>query len=158
MSWLIGDSVSNSNAHLTSYNNEKYYSEDSWRLTKNMALIAPSNQKYQTERDIDSFLVTDEDFGFDKKYNGFAIKTSGEPKHLEVDSEDIYDTESYNEITPKTFTKVFTSYYKSYSKNEYWELLKDYNTKSKEYVYNAFASSTIFLNLQEGEIIEYTIK
>lgn len=157
MSWLISDSVSNSNAHLTSYDNENYYSEDSWRLTKNMALIEPKNQKYQTERDIDSFLVTDEDFGFDKKYSGFAIKTSGEPKHLEVDSEDIYDTESYNEITPKTFTKVFTSYYKSYSKNEYWELLKDYNTESKEYVYNAFASSTIFLDLQEGEIIEYTI-
>lgn len=156
MSWLIGDSVSNSNAHLTSYNNEKYYSEDSWRLTKNMALIAPSNQKYQTERDIDSFLVTDEDFGFDKKYNGFAIKTSGEPKHLGVDGEDIYDTESYNEITPKTFTKVFNSYYKSYSKKETWELLSYYYTGSKEYTYNAIARSKICLSLDSDEKIEYS--
>lgn len=156
MSWLIGDSVSNSNAHLTSYDNEKYYSEDSWRLTKNMALIAPSNQKYQTERDIDSFLVTDEDFGFDKKYNGFAIKTSGEPKHLEVDSEDIYDTESYNEITPKTFTKVFNSYYKSYSKKETWVLLSDYGPGSKEYTYNAIARSKICLSLNSDEKIEYS--
>lgn len=157
MSWLIDDSVSNSNAHLTSYDSEKYYSEDSWRLTKNMALIEPAKQKYQTERDIDCFLVTDEDFGFDKKYNGFAIKTSGELKHLEVDGDDIYDTESYNVITPKTFTKTFNSYYKSYCKKEYWELLNNYGTVSKEYVYNAFANSTIFLELPEGERIEYTI-
>jgi hypothetical protein len=156
MSWLIDDSVNNSNAHLTSYDSEKYYSEDSWRLTKNMALIAPSNQKYQTERDIDSFLVTDEDFGFDKKYNGFAIKTSDKTKHLEVDGEDIYDTESYNEITSKTFTKIFSSYYKSYSKKETWELLSDYYTGLKEYTYNAIARSKICLYLDGDEKIEYS--
>lgn len=117
MSWLIDDNVSGSVAHLDSYDSEKYYNEDSWRLTKNMAFVAPSNQKYQTAKDLDSFLVTDEDFGFSKKFNGFTFKTSDEMPTLSQAGNET-DIEKAEEpcktIVEKTFTKTVKSYIELY--------------------------------------------
>lgn len=117
MSWLINDNVSSSVAHLDSYDSEKYYNEDSWRLTKNMAFVAPSNQKYQTVKDLDSFLVTDEDFGFSKKFNGFTFKTSDEMPTLSQTGNET-DIEKAEEpcktIVEKTFTKTVKSYIELY--------------------------------------------
>lgn len=120
MSWLISDDSGSSTAHLNSFDSEKYYSKDSWRLTKNIAFVPPESQKFQTERDLDGFLVTDKDFGFDKKYNGFAIKTSYKPESKTVEGEDLYDSESYNVKTPTTFTKTFTTSVSGLMKQEEW--------------------------------------
>lgn len=140
MSWLIDDNVSGSVAHLDSYDSEKYYNEDSWRLTKNMAFIAPSNQKYQTAKDLDSFLVTDEDFGFSKKFNGFTFKTSDEmPTLSQAQGSLPIGTESYKSISSATFLKDFTATQKLYKKEEI-EYVSDITTFTSEEKYISFTA------------------
>lgn len=154
MSWLIDDNVSGSVAHLDSYDSEKYYNEDSWRLTKNMAFIAPSNQKYQTVKDLDSFLVTDEDFGFSKKFNGFTFKTSDE---MPTFSQEQYSlptgTESYKSISgPVTFSKDFTATQKLYKKEEieYVSDVTTFTSEEKHISFTAYCSGTITANVDDN--------
>lgn len=153
MSWLIDDNVSGSVAHLDSYDNKKYYNEDSWRLTKNMAFIAPSNQKYQTVKDLDSFLVTDEDFGFSKKFNGFTFKTSDEMPTLSQTQGSLpTGTESYKSISSTTFSKDFTATQKLYKKEEI-EFVSDvvtFTSEEKHISFTAYCSGTITANVNDN--------
>ena len=105
MSWLISDSA-NSTGHLSTYDGNLYYNQDSWRLCKNMMQIGPASQKWQQSFDLDSFYSTDKDFGFNKKFNGFILKTSADMPSLSQAQGSLPDEqESYKNISIATFSK-----------------------------------------------------
>lgn len=105
MSWLISDSSSaNNTGHLSTYDGNLYYNQDSWRLCKNMMWVAPASQKWQQSFDLDSFYSTDKDFGFNKKFNGFTFNTSAEMPSLSQEQGSLpNEQESYKSISSATF-------------------------------------------------------
>ena len=104
MSWLISDSSNaNSTGHLSTYDGNLYYNQDSWRLCKNIMWIGPESQKWQQSFDLDSFYSTDKDFGFNKKFNGFTFNTSAEMLSLSQAQGSLPDEqESYKNISSAT--------------------------------------------------------
>lgn len=104
MSWLISDSSNaNSTGHLSTYDGNLYYNQDSWRLCKNIMWIGPESQKWQQSFDLDSFYSTDKDFGFNKKFNGFTFNTSADMPSLSQAQGSLPDEqESYKNISSAT--------------------------------------------------------
>ena len=104
MSWLISDSSSaNNTGHLSTYDGNLYYNQNSWRLCKNMMWVDPTNQKWQQSFDLDRFYSTDKDFGFNKKFNGFTFNTSAEMPSLSQAQGSLPDEqESYKNISSAT--------------------------------------------------------
>ena len=112
MSWLVSDSANyNDTGHLSTYDGNLYYNQDSWRLCKNMMWVDPTVQKWQQSFDLDSFYSTDKDFGFNKKFNGFTFNTSAEMPSISQDQGSLpNEQESYKNISGEvTFSKDFTS-------------------------------------------------
>ena len=107
MSWLISDSANaNSIGHLSTYDGNLYYNQDSWRLCKNIMWVDPTNKKWQQSIDIDSFYSTDKDFGFNKKFNGFTFNTSAEMPSLSQRKCPLpNEQESYKNISFPSYSK-----------------------------------------------------
>lgn len=107
MSWLISDSANaNDTGHLSTYDGNLYYNQDSWRLCKNMMWVGPVYQKWQQSFDLDGYFSTDRDFGFDKKFNGFILKTSDDMPSLSQAQGSLPDEqESYKNISSAAFSK-----------------------------------------------------
>lgn len=121
MSWLISDDINaNSTGHLSTYDGNLYYNQDSWRLCKNMVWVGPASQKWQQSIDLDGYFSTDEDFGFDKKFNGFILKTSADMPSLSQAQGSLPDNiEFYKSISgPVTLSKDFTATQRLYKKVE----------------------------------------
>lgn len=120
MSWLISDSTNaNSTGHLSTYDGNLYYNQDSWRLCKNMMWIGPASQKWQQSIDLDGYFSTDRDFGFDKKFNGFILKTSDSmPSLSQAQGSLPTNTESFKDITNKTLSETVESYVKLYHRTK----------------------------------------
>lgn len=145
MSWLISDSANaNSTGHLSTYDGNLYYNQDSWRLCKNMVWVGPSSQKWQQSFDLDGYFSTDKDFGFDKKFNGFTLKTSADMPSLSQAQGSLPDNvESYKSISGvTTFSKDFTATQKLYKKVEYTGVTT-YTSSSKHITFTAYCSGTI---------------
>lgn len=123
MSWLISDSSNaNSTGHLSTYDGNLYYNQNSWRLCKNIMWVGPESQKWQQSFDLDSFYSTDKDFGFNKKFNGFTFNTSAEMPSLSQTQGSLPDEqESYKSISSATF----------YSKEEAIATQKFYKSVAK---------------------------
>ena len=104
MSWLVPDNASaNNTGHLSTYDGNLYYNQDSWRLCKNMMWVDPTVQKWQQSFDLDSFYSTDKDFGFNKKFNGFTFNTSAEMPSISQDQGSLpNEQESYKSISSAT--------------------------------------------------------
>ena len=104
MSWLVPDNASaNNTGHLSTYDGNLYYNQNSWRLCKNMMWVDPTNQKWQQSFDLDRFYSTDKDFGFNKKFNGFTFNTSAEMPSLSQAQGSLPDEqESYKNISSAT--------------------------------------------------------
>lgn len=122
MSWLISDDTNaNSTGHLSTYDGNLYYNQDSWRLCKNMMWIGPTSQKWQQSFDLDGLYSTDKDFGFNKKFNGFTFNTSAEMPSLSQEQGSLPDEqESYKSISDtSTLSKDFTATQTLYKKIEY---------------------------------------
>ena len=104
MSWLVPDNASaNNTGHLSTYDSNLYYNQDSWRLCKNMMWVDPTVQKWQQSFDLDSFYSTDKDFGFNKKFNGFTFNTSAEMPSISQDQGSLpNEQESYKSISSAT--------------------------------------------------------
>lgn len=104
MSWLVPDNASaNNTGHLSTYDSNLYYNQDSWRLCRNIMWIDPTNQKWQQSFDLDSFYSTDKDFGFNKKFNGFTFNTSAEMPSISQDQGSLpNEQESYKSISSAT--------------------------------------------------------
>ena len=93
MSWLISDDVNTNNmANLGTFDSNKYFDKNGWRLTKNIALVESASQKWQQSYNLDGLLMTDEDFGFERKYNGFGFRTSQELPEVSISAEDVTKT------------------------------------------------------------------
>ena len=106
MSWLISDSENfNDTGHLSTYDGNLYYNQDSWRLCKNIMWVGPESQKWQQSFDLDRLYSTDKDFGFNKKFNGFTFNTSDEMPSLSQEQGSLPDEqESYKNISSVTFS------------------------------------------------------
>ena len=124
MSWLVPDNASaNNTGHLSTYDGNLYYNQNSWRLCKNMMWVDPTNQKWQQSFDLDRFYSTDKDFGFNKKFNGFTFNTSAEMPSLSQAQGSLPDEqESYKNISSATlYSKeddtATQKFYKSVEKN-----------------------------------------
>ena len=130
MSWLISDSANiNSTGHLSTYDGNLYYNQNSWRLCKNIMWVGPENQKWQQSFDLDSFYSTDKDFGFNKKFNGFTFNTSADMPSLSQAQGSLPDEqESYKNISNATL----------YSKEE------------------AIATQKFYKSVENGHISYYT--
>lgn len=143
MSWLVPDNASyNDTGHFSTYSDDLYYNEDSWRLAKNICWISIPNQKWQQSLDLDSFYSTDLDFGFSKKFNGFTFKTSDEmPTFSQAGNEiAIAQAESCKKLVEKTFTKTV---------QPYTELYRSTNTFRK-FLYEVEDGSLTFSPSQNG--------
>ena len=130
MSWLVPDNASaNNTGHLSTYDGNLYYNQNSWRLCKNMMWVDPTNQKWQQSFDLDRFYSTDKDFGFNKKFNGFTFNTSAEMPSLSQAQGSLPDEqESYKSISSATL----------YSKEE------------------AIATQKFYKSVENGHISYYT--
>ena len=130
MSWLVPDNASaNNTGHLSTYDGNLYYNQNSWRLCKNMMWVDPTNQKWQQSFDLDRFYSTDKDFGFNKKFNGFTFNTSAEMPSLSQAQGSLPDEqESYKNISSATL----------YSKEE------------------AIATQKFYKSVENGHISYYT--
>ena len=131
MSWLVSDSANyNDTGHLSTYDGNLYYNQDSWRLCKNMMWVDPTVQKWQQSFDLDSFYSTDKDFGFNKKFNGFTFNTSAEMPSISQDQGSLpNEQESYKSISSATL----------YSKEE------------------AIATHRFYKSVENGHISYYTL-
>lgn len=120
MSWLISDGTNaNSTGHLSTYDGNLYYNQDSWRLCKNMMWVGPASQKWQQSIDLDGYFSTDRDFGFDKKFNGFILKTSDSmPSLSQAQGSLPNDAEPYKSISSTTHKKDFVGTQDFYVSNE----------------------------------------
>lgn len=152
MSWLISDDTNaNSTGHLSTYDGNLYYNQDSWRLCKNMMWIGPASQKWQQSFDLDSFYSTDKDFGFNKKFNGFTFNTSADmPSISQAQGSLPNDIESYKNISDAvTFSKDFTATQTLYKKVEY-AAIKTYTSSDKHISFTANCSGTITAEVNDG--------
>lgn len=148
MSWLISDDTNvNSTGHLSTYDGNLYYNQDSWRLCKNMMWVGPASQKWQQSFDLDGYFSTDRDFGFDKKFNGFILKTSDSMPSLSQAQGSLPDNiESYKSISDAVvFSKNFLASQQFYKKVEYAAnaAIKTYTSSDKYISFTANCSGTI---------------
>lgn len=145
MSWLISDDTNaNSTGHLSTYDGNLFYNQDSWRLCKNIVWVGPASQKWQQSIDLDGYFSTDKDFGFDKKFNGFVLKTSDSMPSLSQAQGSLPDSiESYKNVSgPVTFSKNFLASQQLYKKVEY-AAIKTYTSSDKYISFTANCSGTI---------------
>ena len=153
MSWLISDSANyNDTGHLSTYDGNLYYNQDSWRLCKNMMWVDPTNQKWQQSFDLDSFYSTDKDFGFNKKFNGFTFNTSAEMPSLSQAQGSLPDNvESYKNISgPVTLSKDFTATQKFYEKVEYkYGDVTTHTSSDKHISFTAYCSGSIIADVDD---------
>ena len=148
MSWLISDDTNaNSTGHLSTYDDNLYYNQDSWRLCKNMMWIGPASQKWQQSFDLDSFYSTDKDFGFNKKFNGFTFNTSAEMPSISQEQGSLpNEQESYKNISDtSTFSKDFTATQTLYKKVE----SSTYKSNDKHITFTADCSGTIVAEVND---------
>lgn len=153
MSWLISDSANaNSTGHLSTYDGNLFYNQDSWRLCKNMMWVGPASQKWQQSIDLDGYFSTDKDFGFDKKFNGFILKTSDNMPSLSQAQGSLPDNiESYKSISDAVvFSKDFIATQKFYKKVEY-AAIKTYTSSDKYISFTANCSGTIKAEVDEPD-------
>lgn len=131
MSWLVPDNANaNNTGHLSTYDGNLYYNQNSWRLCKNIMWIDPTNQKWQQSFDLDRFYSTDKDFGFNKKFNGFTFNTLAEmPSISQAQGSLPNEQESYKSISSATL----------YSKEE------------------AIATQKFYKSVENGHISYYTL-
>lgn len=131
MSWLISDSTNcNDTGHLSTYDGNLYYNQDSWRLCKNIMWVDPTNQKWQQSFDLGSFYSTDKDFGFNKKFNGFTFNTSAEmPSISQAQGSLPNEQESYKSISSATI----------YSKEEATATQRFYKSVAKKFTDGNFS-------------------
>ena len=142
MSWLISDSANiNSTGHLSTYDGNLYYNQNSWRLCKNIMWVGPENQKWQQSFDLDGFYSTDKDFGFNKKFNGFTFNTSAEmPSLSQAQGSLPNEIENYKNISDEvTLSKDFTATQTLYKKVE----ITTYTSSDKHITFTADCSGTI---------------
>ena len=153
MSWLISDSANyNDTGHLSTYDGNLYYNQDSWRLCKNIMWVGPESQKWQQSFDLDSFYSTDKDFGFNKKFNGFTFNTSAEMPSLSQAQGSLPDNvESYKNISgPVTLSKDFTATQKFYEKVEYkYGDVTTHTSSDKHISFTAYCSGSIIANVDD---------
>ena len=149
MSRLISDSANyNDTGHLSTYDGNLYYNQDSWRLCKNMMWIDPTNQKWQQSFDLDMFYSTDKDFGFNKKFNGFTFNTSAEMPSLSQEQGSLPDEqESYKNISSATFysEENVTATQTFYKKVE----TATYTSSDKHITFTADCSGTIIAEVDD---------
>ena len=148
MSWLISDDTNaNSTGHLSTYDGNLYYNQDSWRLCKNMMWVGPASQKWQQSFDLDSFYSTDKDFGFNKKFNGFTFNTSAEMPSLSQEQCSLpNEQESYKNISDtSTLSKDFTATQTLYKKVE----SSTYKSNDKHITFTADCSGTIVAEVND---------
>ena len=140
MSWLISDGTNaNSTGHLSTYDGNLYYNQDSWRLCKNMMWIGPASQKWQQSIDLDGYFSTDRDFGFDKKFNGFILKTSDDmPSISQAQGSLPSNAEPYKSISSATLKKDFVGTQDFYVSNETMANKRSVTTSS--YIFEFTAS------------------
>ena len=146
MSWLISDGTNaNSTGHLSTYDGNLYYNQDSWRLCKNMMWVGPASQKWQQSIDLDGYFSTDKDFGFNKKFNGFAVKTSADMPSLSQAQDSLpSEAEPYKSISSTTHKKDFTATQKLYKKVDYkYGDVTDHSSGDKHISFTAYCSGTI---------------
>ena len=153
MSWLISDSANfNDTGHLSTYDGNLYYNQDSWRLCKNIMWVDLTNQKWQQSFDLDSFYSTDKDFGFNKKFNGFTFNTSAEMPSLSQAQGSLPDNvESYKNISgPVTLSKDFTATQKFYKKVEYkYGDVTAHTSSDKHISFTAYCSGSIIADVDD---------
>lgn len=152
MSWLISDGTNaNSTGHLSTYDGNLFYNQDSWRLCKNMMWVGPASQKWQQSIDLDGYFSTDEDFGFDKKFNGFILKTSADMPSISQAQGSLPDNiESYKNISDAVvFSKNFLASQQLYKKVEY-AAIKTYTSSDKYISFTANCSGTIKAEVNDG--------
>lgn len=139
MSWLISDDVNvNSTGHLSTYDGNLYYNQDSWRLCKNMMWVGPASQKWQQSIDLDGFFSTDMDFGFDKKFNGFTVKTSTDMPSLSQSQGSLpTEAEPYKSISSTTHKKDFVGTQDFYVSNEVMAEKETVTTSSYNFEFTA---------------------
>ena len=145
MGWLISDDTNaNSTGHLSTYDGNLFYNQDSWRLCKNIVWVGPASQKWQQSIDLDGYFSTDEDFGFDKKFNGFILKTSADMPSLSQAQGSLPDNiEFYKNISDAVvFSKNFLASQQLYKKVEY-AAIKTYTSSDKYISFTANCSGTI---------------
>lgn len=168
MSWLISDSTNaNSTGHLSTYDGNLYYNQDSWRLCKNMMWIGPASQKWQQSIDLDGYFSTDRDFGFDKKFNGFTLKTSADMPSISQAQGSLPDNaEPYKSISSATFSKDFTATQAFYKKVEYKYGDVTTNTSSDKHLsFTAYCDGSIIAEVdddfgdnRDGDCFFYILK
>ena len=139
MSWLISDGTNaNSTGHLSTYDGNLYYNQDSWRLCKNMMWIGPASQKWQQSFDLDGYFSTDKDFGFNKKFNGFTVKTSaGMPSLSQAQGSLPSEAEPYKSISSTTHKKDFVGTQDFYVSNEVMAEKETVTTSSYNFEFTA---------------------
>ena len=169
MSWLISDSENfNDTGHLSTYDGNLYYNQDSWRLCKNIMWVGPESQKWQQSFDLDSFYSTDKDFGFNKKFNGFTFNTSADMPSISQAQGSLPDEqESYKSISSATLSKDFTSIsVKRVTTTGYYSFTANcdgtakvvnateitYISKNGNFIFNTY------VNYSSGDVIEFASK
>ena len=154
MSWLISDDTNvNSTGHLSTYDGNLYYNQDSWRLCKNMMWVGPASQKWQQSFGLDGYFSTDRDFGFDKKFNGFILKTSDDmPSLSQAQGSLPNNAEPYKSISSATFSKNFTATQKFYKKVEYKYGDVTTNTSSDKHIsFTAYCYGSIIAKVVDDD-------
>lgn len=152
MSWLISDGTNaNSTGHLSTYDGNLYYNQDSWRLCKNMMWIGPASQKWQQSFDLDGYFSTDRDFGFDKKFNGFTLKTSADMPSLSQTQGSLpNNAEPYKSISSATLSKDFTATQKFYKKVEYkYGDVATHTSSDKHISFTAYCDGSIVADVDD---------
>lgn len=151
MSWLISDDTNaNSTGHLSTYDGNLFYNQDSWRLCKNMVWVGPASQKWQQSIDLDGYFSTDKDFGFDKKFNGFVLKTSDSMPSLSQAQGSLPDNiESYKNISGVvTFSKNFLASQQLYKKVEAYGATT-YKSSDNNITFTAYCNGTITADVDD---------
>lgn len=152
MSWLISDGTNaNSTGHLSTYDGNLYYNQDSWRLCKNMTWVGQGSQKWQQSFDLYGYFSTDKDFGFTKKFNGFTVKTSADmPSLSQAQGSLPSEAEPYKSISSTTYLKDFTATQKLYKKVEYkYGDITNYSSSDKHISFTAYCSGTITADVDD---------
>ena len=158
MSWLISDGTNtNSTGHLSTYDGNLYYNQDSWRLCKNMMWIGPASQKWQQSFDLNGYFSTDRDFGFDKKFNGFILKTSDSMPSLSQAQGSLPDNiESYKSISDAVvFSKDFIASQQFYKKVE-TTYVKSKKTINGNFSFTATCDGTVTVEFYDDRSVNDT--
>ncbi len=157
MSWLISDGTNtNSTGHLSTYDGNLYYNQDSWRLCKNMTWVGPASQKWQQSIDLNGYFLTDKDFGFNKKFNGFAVKTSADMPSLSQAQDSLpSEAEPYKSISSTTHSKNFTATQSLYRKVE-TKSVKTKKTVSGNFSFTATCDGEVSVSFYDDRSVNDT--